>query len=329
MGEDRTRKVTDMAAAALAPVLGPEVVVSGMRTLTSGASRGSWTFEAGSPGGPSRRYVLQQEMIRPDPATPPEERPLAMTTQAELIDAAEAEGVPVARTVASGDHDGLGFLISEFVEGEALPPKLLRDPALEGARARLTADAASALAGIHRIDPRGRGLVDQDKLSLYRRRLDHIGEPRPVLELGYRWLDANRPPARPAVVVHGDFRLGNLLVGPGGLGAVLDWELAHVGDRHEDVAWATIRAWRFDRHRPPGVFPEPDEWAAAYDKATGGATLDPDALRWWQVAGTWVWAVISAMQARRHLSGLVRSMEHAVIGRRVCESEWDLLELLP
>ncbi len=119
-------------------------------------------------------------------------------------------------------------------------------------------------------------------------------------------------------------------MGPTGLAAVLDWELTHLGDPHEDVAWATIRAWRFDRHRSPGVFPEPEAWVKAYNAQAGPSrAIDPAALRWWQILGTWSWAVISAMQARRHLDGWVRSLEHAVIGRRVCESEWDLLELLP
>ncbi len=131
------------------------------------------------------------------------------------------------------------------------------------------------------------------------------------------------------MVVHGDFRLGNLLVDRGGLRAVLDWELAHIGDRHEDLAWATIRAWRFDRHREAGIFPDPEGWLAAYAAAAGpGVCVDPDRFRWWQVAGTWTWAVMSAMLARRHLDGWVASVEHATIGRRVCESEWDLLELL-
>jgi aminoglycoside phosphotransferase (APT) family kinase protein len=103
-----------------------------------------------------------------------------------------------------------------------------------------------------------------------------------------------------------------------------------LGDPHEDVAWATIRAWRFDRYRQPGTFPEPEVWAEAYAAAAGpDSGFDPAAMRWWQIAGTWSWAVISAMQARRHLDGWVQSLEHAVIGRRVCESEWDLLELLP
>lgn len=329
MGDDRSDELTETARQALADVLGPDTAISGLRPLTSGASRNSWVIEAGPAGGPVRRYVLQKEMIPPDPEAPPEERPVPMTVQAALVDRAGALGVPVARTVSAGQSDGLGWIVSEFVAGEALPPRLLRRSDLGSARGRLTGDCASALAAIHRVDPAGLGLVEQDKLALYRRRLDLIGEPRPVLELGYRWLAAHRPPARPATVVHGDFRLGNLIVDGDGLRAVLDWELAHLGDPHEDVAWATLRAWRFDKHRPPGVFPAPEDWPAAYDQATGGRVLDPAVLRWWQIAGTWFWAVISAMQARRHLSGMVRSLEHAVIGRRVCESEWDLLEQLP
>ncbi|MGI8492131.1 MAG: phosphotransferase, partial [Acidimicrobiales bacterium] len=144
----------------------------------------------------------------------------------------------------------------------------------------------------------------------------------------YRWLELHRPAPGVAGVVHGDFRLGNLLVDVSGLRAILDWELAHLGDPYEDLAWPTIRAWRFDRYRPLGSFPETEPWLAAYE-AEAGVDVDRDAVRWWQVAGTWTWAVISAMQARRHLLGPTPSLEHAAIGRRVCESEYDLLELLP
>ena len=336
---------------AIAAAFGTDVAVSGLRPLSSGASRRSWRFEiAGTGGG---RYVLQQEMTAADPDAPADLRPLSMPGQAALMEAAGRAGVPVAPVIASGESDGIGWLVCREMDGEALPPRLLRDPALAPALSRLSDECARALSALHSIDPAsidpahldpagtgsagtgsagaGRArLVEQDRLAVYRRRLDDMGEGRPVLELAYRWLIEHRPEPRPPVVVHGDFRLGNLLVSPNGLEAVLDWELAHLGDPHEDVAWAMIRAWRFDRHRPPGVFPERDRWPAAYDRAAGpGRGLDPATLEWWQVAGTWCWAVISAMQARRHLDGWVRSLEHAVIGRRVCESEWDLLELLP
>jgi len=327
MGDELAAEI----GAALTPHLGTAVAVSGLRPLSSGASRQSWTFEATAPGEPPRSYVLQREMVatgaRPDGAGPP----LGMGAQANLLVAAHQLGVPVPPVVASGRIQGLEFLVTGWLDGEALPPKMLRDPDLATGRARLMADCAHALAAIHRITPRPDfALRHEDRLAVYRSWLDQMGEPRPVLELAYRWLARHRPAPGPAVVVHGDFRLGNLLVDVNGLRAVLDWELAHIGDRHEDLAWATIRAWRFDRHREPGTFPEPEGWVAAYSAAAGpDARVEPDTLRWWQVAGTWMWAVMSAMQARRHLDGWVASLEHATIGRRVCESEWDLLELLP
>jgi aminoglycoside phosphotransferase (APT) family kinase protein len=324
----------DLAAeieAALTPKLGSGVTVSDLRPLSSGASRQSWRFDAGAEGQDRQPYVLQREMVAGGVRPAGSKEPLAMTAQARLLVTAGELGVPVPAVVAAGDMDGLQYLITGWLEGEALPPKMLRDPALASGRARLLDDCALALAAIHRIAPEpGLGLEHEDRLAVYRSALDVVDEPRPVLELAYRWLVRNRPRPGPAVVAHGDFRLGNLLVDNRGLRAVLDWELAHIGDRHEDLAWATIRAWRFDRHREPGTFPEPDAWVTAYAAAAGpDAGVDPGAFRWWQVAGTWMWAVMSAMQARRHLDGWVASLEHATIGRRVCESEWDLLELLP
>jgi aminoglycoside phosphotransferase (APT) family kinase protein len=328
MGDDPS----DLVERALTPVLGAGVDVSGLRPLTSGASRQSFRFEAAPADQPdkSRSYVLQQEAVRSALRTGAVSGPLPMTTQATVMTAALKAGVPVAPIVAAGEHDDRQYIIAEWMEGEALPPRMLRDPELAEGRGRLMEDCARALAGIHRIDPEGLGLVEMDRLGTYRAVLDTMGEPRPVLELGYRWLVEHQPAPGPRTVVHGDFRLGNLLVGRTGLQAVLDWEMTHIGDPHEDVAWATIRAWRFDRHREPGIFPEPQRWAEAYAAAAGpDSGFDPAALLWWQIAGTWSWAVISAMQARRHLDGWMQSLEHAVIGRRVCESEWDLLELLP
>jgi len=317
--------------AALAPILGDGTTVSEPRPLSSGASRQSWRFKAAAPGRPPLPYVLQREMVAGSPRPGGGKGPVGMDIQARLLITAGALGVPVAPVVTSGEMQGLQFMITGWLDGEALPPKMLRDPELASGRSRLMSDCAQALAGIHRI-PAGDDLPleQEDRLALYRGWLDAMGESRPVLELAYRWLLGHRPEPGPPVVVHGDFRLGNLLVDAGGLRAVLDWELAHIGDRHEDLAWATIRAWRFDRHREAGTFPEPDAWVVAYFEAAGeDARVDPDVFRWWQIAGTWMWAVMSAMQAHRHLDGWVASLEHAAIGRRVCESEWDLLELLP
>jgi aminoglycoside phosphotransferase (APT) family kinase protein len=255
-----------------------------------------------------------------------------MTLEAHLLRAAAAQGVPVAPLVTSGDgEDGVGapYLVMERIEGETIPRKILRDPGLGRARAGLAAQCARALAGIHRIPATDvPGLEGGDQVAQQREFLDLLGEPHPAFELGLRWLEANRPPPSPETVVHGDFRHGNLIVGPDGLRAVLDWELAHAGDPLEDLGWLCVKAWRFGSDLPVGGFGTREDLFAAYEEASG-RPLDPDAVHWWEVLGTLKWGIICIIQAASHLTGATRSVELAAIGRRVCENEHDLLELLP
>ena len=173
------------------------------------------------------------------------------------------------------------------------------------------------MAGLPRADPL------RDPLPL----LDALGEVRPALELGARWLAAHRPEPGAHVTVHGDFRCGNLLVDAEGLRGVLDWELAHGGDPAEDIGWLCAPAWRFGGPGEVGGFGAIDELLEAYVEA-GGAAVSPGRVHWWQVYATVKWAAICALQASTHLNGLTRSVELAAIGRRVCESEWDLFVLL-
>jgi aminoglycoside phosphotransferase (APT) family kinase protein len=148
------------------------------------------------------------------------------------------------------------------------------------------------------------------------------------VELGLRWLRANRPaPAEPALV-HGDFRLGNFIVDEDGLAAVIDWELAHLGDPAEDVGWLCIRSWRFGNDdRPVGGVGELEEFIRAYELA-GGRPMELERVRYWETFGNVKWAIICARQAQDHLTRARRSHELASLGRRVCEPEWDLLELM-
>ena len=171
-----------------------------------------------------------------------------------LLQAARAAGVPVPAVVALGVHDavGAGWLVVERLEGESIPRKILRDGEWDAARRALAAQCGRALAGIHTIDPGTiGGLPPADPLGDPLPYLDMLGEVRPALELGVRWLAA--PPRRRArVTVHGDYRLGNFLVGPEGLRGVLDWELAHAGDPAEDIGWLCAPAWRFGGTRGGG-----------------------------------------------------------------------------
>ncbi len=148
-----------------------------------------------------------------------------------------------------------------------------------------------------------------------------------MFELALTELAASQPPPREPVLVHGDFRLGNLIVGPEGLRAVLDWELTHAGNPAEDLGWLCVKAWRFGAGAPVAGLGSREELLAAY-RAAGGADIGLDELRWWEMLGTLRWGVICLTQAWAHLSGAHRSVELAAIGRRVCEQEWDLLLLL-
>ncbi len=304
-------------AAALAAALGG--AVDGLQRLSGGASRETWAFTLDG-----EDLILQRERpggIRTGGG---------MAAEADLIRAADAQGVPVPEVVAAGDDGDFGapWLVARRVDGETIPRRILRDEQFAAARSGLAAQCGTALAGVHRIDPAGvDGLDEQEPVSQFRDVVDTLGEPHPAFELGFRWLEAHRPPPSGRAVVHGDFRHGNLIVGPDGLRAVLDWELAHLGDPMEDLAWLCVRAWRFGGPHPVGGFGEREDLYTAYEGA-GGGPVDRAATHWWEVLGTLKWGVMCIIQAATHLTGQSRSMELAAIGRRVCENEYDLLRLI-
>jgi aminoglycoside phosphotransferase (APT) family kinase protein len=163
----------------------------------------------------------------------------------------------------------------------------------------------------------------------YRTLLDTFGEPHPAFELGLRWLAERAPDSpREPTLVHGDFRNGNFIVGPEGLRAVLDWELAHVGDPIEDLGWLCVKSWRFGvADKLVGGFGDVPQLLDAYAR-TSGREVTEDELRYWVAFGTVKWGVMCIVQAFTHLGGMQRSVELATIGRRVAEMEWDLLGIL-
>lgn len=298
--------------------------VSNVHRLAGGASRTTISFELRTGGGPPRSLVLQRDRG----AVP--DRTDRAEVEAELLRAARRAGVPVPGVVAAGSADGLppGWLVVERVRGESIPRRILRDPEWADARTLLAAACGRALAGIHAIDPSDiDGLPRADPLGDPRALLDALGEARPALELGIRWLEAHCPAPTGVTTVHGDFRLGNLMVGERGLVAVLDWELAHAGDPAEDIGWLCAPAWRFGGTARVGGFGDLDALLDAY-AAAGGRRPDEETIHWWEVHATVKWAGICVLQASAHLSGRTRSLELAAIGRRVCESEWDLFSLL-
>ena len=300
--------------------------VDGVRRLSGGASRETFSFDLVEPAG--RRPLILQRMRRG--AAGVSGGP-GMQGEAALLRLAAERGVPVPTVVADDDGSFLGgpSIVMDRLDGETIARKLLRDDEWAQARERLVGQAGAALAAVHAIAvDDAPPLTEADPVEQMRDLADLLGLPLPALELGLRWLEEHRPASPRHTVVHGDFRLGNLMVAPDGLAGVLDWELAHCGDPVEDLGWYCVRAWRFGSPLPAGGTGTREQLLAAYE-AAGGEAVDPEALRWWEVLGTLKWGLYCVMQAQGHLSGMSRSVELATIGRRVCENEWDVLGLLP
>jgi aminoglycoside phosphotransferase (APT) family kinase protein len=314
--------MSDEVAVELAERLGGEV--RGLTRLSGGASRETWAFELVRPDGGVEPMILQRDRagaVRTGGG---------MKTEAALLVAAAEAGVPVPRLRldATDGLVGQAAFVTDRIEGETIARRILRDDAYAAARPLLAAQCGRVLAAIHRIPPDAvDGLEQQDQVTQFRAVLDGFDEPHPAFELGFRWLEANRPPPTRTAIVHGDFRNGNMIVGPDGIRAVLDWELAHLGDPMEDLGWLCVRAWRFGEKPPVGGFGEREDLFAAYAEVSG-TPVDPEVVRWWEVLGTLKWGVMCMIQAASHLHGFNRSVELAAIGRRVCENEHDLLELL-
>ena len=311
--------VSERLRAVLDPTLGP-LEVENLRQLSGGASRETWSFTAGG----------RQLILRRDPPGRPG-LPGSMRTEADAMRACRRAGLAVPEVLVDDDGEVLGTagLVMAHVEGETLARKILRDEQYARARERLVDDLGRFLAGLHAIDPgEVPGAVDTDALEQYWKAYQLIDDTSPTFDKAYGWLDAHRP-ARTATttIVHGDLRLGNLIVDDNGLAAAIDWELVHVGDPLEDLGWLCVKAWRFGAPLEVGGIGTIDQLVAAYEGA-GGRTVDRDAMHWWLVAKTLQWGIGCMGQAAAHLTGAVRSHELAAIGRRVAEQEWDLIELL-
>jgi len=309
-------------AAALRGVLGT-VTIEGLTRLSGGASRETWSFDAVGTGGSRTELVLRR-----DPPGRPSE-PGAMSREARVIGQVRAAGLAVPEVLLSTEEPGLwgtAGLVMRRVAGETIARRILRDDAYRPARKVLVRQIAEFAAGLHALEVPGY-LPESDPLAGLRAQLAAFGEVSPVFELALRTLEAGRPPARAPVIVHGDLRLGNLIVGPDSLLAVIDWELVHAGNPAEDLGWFCVKAWRFGVAAPAGGLGSREELLAAY-RAAGGADITAEELRWWELFGTLRWGVICMTQAEAHLSGAHRSVELAAVGRRVCEQEWDLLLLL-
>jgi aminoglycoside phosphotransferase (APT) family kinase protein len=293
--------------------------VEGLERLSGGASRETWAFRAGG----------RELILRRDPPRRLSEYG-SMRLEAAAIRACTGAGLAVPEVVVVDDGERLGTpgLVMTRVPGETVARRILREPALAPARRVLVGQLASFLAGLHGLGPDAvPGLPETDPLAYLGEMYDDVEDVSPTFDAAFRWLERHRPDRSPTTIVHGDFRLGNVIVGEDGLRAVLDWELVHVGDPLEDLAWLCVKAWRFGARPAAAGVGTVEELLSAYEAASG-RPVDRDGFHWWLVEKTLQWGTICMKQAAAHLTGAARSVELAAIGRRVAEQEWDLLELL-
>ena len=304
--------------------------VIGPTRLSGGASQETWSFDVVHPSG-NVGAILRR--APPGYGAAPT-RAAGLNVEAALMRLAYAAGVPspkVLHVLRPNDELGTGFIMQR-VEGESIPRKILRDQKFVKVRPRLARQCGGILAAIHAIAqpelPELRRMTAATEIAQLEQEYRSLDWPRPVFELALRWLRDNDPgPSKQVTLVHGDFRHGNLIIGPDGLRAVLDWELAHTGDPMEDLGWICVNSWRFGEiDRPVGGFGSREELFAGY--AAAGGRVDAARVNFWEVMGTLRWGVMCCGMMQRFRLGPDHSMERAMIGRRSSETEIDLLRLL-
>lgn len=300
-------------------------VLSGLSRLSGGANMESWSFDW-TRGDVCGGYVLR----RAPSALYMADRPFGHADEAALVMAAFDAGVRAPEVVGvlePGDGLGTGYVMRR-VAGEAAPARILADPPVS-----LLAELGRELARIHAIPldrvPEAIPAMDTAAaLAEFRSRFQSYGGDRPVIALAIRWCEEHRPEAAAPVLVHGDYRMGNVMVDGGGLAAVLDWELAHRGDAHEDLAFGCMGVWRFGRlDRPAFGLGSLDDYFGAYE-AAGGAKVDAARFRFWLVYRTLWWALGCLQMGQAWRSGADKTVERVVVGRRTAEQELDLVRLL-
>ena len=303
----------------LSAILGRDAELSEPALLAGGASKEAWAVDAGG----------EPLLVRRAAGSVIHRHTLSLADEFEVLRAAHAAGVKVPRPYGYiADLEGREAFVMERLEGETIGRRIVQQDELAGARAALPLQMAEELAKIHAIPAERVPFLRETRLEGMVEELDEVGEPHPAIELGLWWLRESRPQPRGAVVVHGDYRVGNLVVREDGLAGVLDWEFAHVDDPVRDLAFSLVRAWRFGvPEKRLGGVGQVDAYLERYNELTG-FDVRPEELDYWELAGNVGWAIGCLTQMQRHLTGQDRSVELAILGRLGVEVEYEIVNLL-
>jgi len=301
--------------------------VRNLEPLTGGASKEIWKFEV-SKNGQSTQMILRRGSGI--------EGPLAIKTADEALIQKEViklgAPVPTILAVSKNEEDLGDAYIMNFVEGESIARKILRDEEYKKALPVLAYQCGEAIAKIHNADINNFTFLPKkparDQLEDLYSTYQSFGQPSPVFEYAYLWLKDQDFSNLHESLVHGDFRLGNIIVNRDGLQSIIDWELAHIGNPLQDLGWFCGNSWRFGNNdRVVGGFGDLEDLLKGYNSISK-FKVNKEMVKCWQVFGTFRWGVICLIQAYAHLNGAINSIEKAAIGRRVSETEIDIADLL-
>ena len=307
--------------------VGVEGKVCNLVPLTGGASKEIWKFEV------SKNKQTTKMILRRGSGI---EGPLAIKTadeariQKEVIKVGAP--VPIILAVSKNEEELGDSYIMHFVEGESIARKILRDEEYKKALPVLAYQCGEAIAKIHNVDINNFSFLPkkpaEDQLEDLYSTYQSFEQPSPVFEYAYLWLKEQDFGNFQESLVHGDFRLGNIIVNAEGLQSIIDWELAHIGNPLQDLGWVCGNSWRFGKNdKVVGGFGELEDLLEGYNSVSK-LKVNKEMVRCWQVFGTFRWGVICLIQAYAHLNGTINSIEKAAIGRRVSETEIDIVDLL-
>lgn len=290
-----------------------DVQVAEMARIHGGASRETYRCRASWNEGDHRRE--RGLILRRDPlgSLIETERDVEYTAYAAFRDTpVPVPGVLFLET--DGRWLERPFFVMEMVDGAAANPFL---PEVYGAHSEsLGRQFWTILGHIAAADVQTSGLASRvvvpEASSCWRQQLEYWEkvidedelEPQPIARAAIRWLRRNPPPPAPRLcVVHGDYRSGNFLSdGEGKIRAILDWEMCHVGDPHEDLGWACDPLWAcMDANRPAQLIPKAQ--ALRLWEQASGLVVDPVALRWWEVFAHVKGLAIWISSSKEYVSG--------------------------
>jgi aminoglycoside phosphotransferase (APT) family kinase protein len=314
-----------------------DIEVSGLWRIPGGASRETWSFDATWREGEAqtgRGFILRRD---PEASLLETERYVEFRVYQALKDT----DVPVPEVYWLEDDPRWlerPFFVMGRLPGESSPQALVAGT-LDVDMEAIAQRKVEILASIHGLDwqalgldflgaPEGPERCGQHEMDRWETIMRQQAlEPQPVLEVALAWLRAHQAVAQRVTLVHGDYRTGNFLMEKDRITGVLDWEMVHLGDPLEDVAWGCVRSWRWAGDARVGGLMLREDFYRRYEKASG-LKVDREAVRFWEVLGNFKWAIICLTGARSFAEGRSKDAIHAFTAKFKPDIEAEIIRLI-